>query len=397
MSDGYEIHSILEFGDRPTPGLWWVLSPNGKSPIIRAGAASLVLKGGDGRNYDESVVFSGGATPAGFISQVTKLDMVKGEWVQMGTTGFEPRYEHAMCLINNELTILLGTGNDASPTSQTLTDEKWHERTDVNISSRTVAQQAQVNDKTYIYSGGCAQGVVPDQCLYVIENGSVRREKLCGDIPQPRQECAMCADETHLYIHGGISAAGVKLDDLYRISLSSFRSKKINIEGSAGDMTRAMHKMTVHNETLFMFGGLIPGEQGIISDELVKMSPIDGRNAVNAELINFETKPTPRIAFNFHIVNMPIRRRERRQAEEETADPVDKASNEPIIKPVDDWKVTIDGENVALPDTGDSSTVQTNQTEVDPDNFDSMALLLIHGGCDSEGEFFNDVFVATIP
>ena len=33
--------------------------------------------------------------------------------------------------------------------------------------------------------------------------------------------------------------------------------------------------------------------KGIISDELVKMSPIDGRNAVNAELINFETKPPP--------------------------------------------------------------------------------------------------------
>ena len=30
-------------------------------------------------------------------------------------------------------------------------------------------------------------------------------------------------------------------------------------------------------------------------------------------------------------------------------------TNEPIIKPVDDWKVTIDGENVALPDTGDNS------------------------------------------
>ena len=29
-------------------------------------------------------------------------------------------------------------------------------------------------------------------------------------------------------------------------------------------------------------------------------------------------------------------------------------SNEPVIKPVDDWKVTIDGENVTLPDTGDS-------------------------------------------
>ena len=30
-------------------------------------------------------------------------------------------------------------------------------------------------------------------------------------------------------------------------------------------------------------------------------------------------------------------------------------TEEPIIKPVDDWKVTIDGENVALPDTGDNS------------------------------------------
>ena len=35
-------------------------------------------------------------------------------------------------------------------------------------------------------------------------------------------------------------------------------------------------------------------------------------------------------------------------------------SNEPIIKPVDDWKVTIDGENVALPDTGDSQGLYTN-------------------------------------
>ena len=88
-NDGYEIHSILEFGDVPTPGLWWVLSPNGKSPTIRAGAASLVQKGD--RSFDESLVISGGATPAGFINQVTKLDLVKGEWVQLSTSGFEPR------------------------------------------------------------------------------------------------------------------------------------------------------------------------------------------------------------------------------------------------------------------------------------------------------------------
>ena len=71
----------------------------------------------------------------------------------------------------------------------------------------------------------------------------------------------MCADEGNLYIHGGINAAGVKLDDLYRINLASFRSKKLTIEGTAGDVTRAMHKMVVHDETLFLFGGLISGEQ----------------------------------------------------------------------------------------------------------------------------------------
>ena len=77
--DGYEIHSILEFGDKPAEGLWWVLSPAGNSPPIRAGAGSLVIKKKD-EEYDESIVFSGGATPAGYLSDIVKLDLIHGEW-----------------------------------------------------------------------------------------------------------------------------------------------------------------------------------------------------------------------------------------------------------------------------------------------------------------------------
>jgi len=77
--DGYEIHSILEFGDKPAEGLWWVLSPAGKSPPIRAGAGSLVIKKKD-EEFDESIVFSGGATPAGYLSDIVKLDLIHGEW-----------------------------------------------------------------------------------------------------------------------------------------------------------------------------------------------------------------------------------------------------------------------------------------------------------------------------
>ena len=59
------------------------------NPNKRAGAASLVIN--NNQPYDDSVLISGGATPAGFINQVTKLDLIKGEWVQLSTSGFEPR------------------------------------------------------------------------------------------------------------------------------------------------------------------------------------------------------------------------------------------------------------------------------------------------------------------
>ena len=78
MSDGYEIHSILEFGDVPSSGLWWVLSPSGPSPSIRAGAASLLTTNAKG--FHEEIIFSGGATPAGYINEINKLDLVMGNW-----------------------------------------------------------------------------------------------------------------------------------------------------------------------------------------------------------------------------------------------------------------------------------------------------------------------------
>ena len=53
MSDGLEIHSILEFGDEPVHGLWWVLSPSGESPPVRAGAALLIVKNEERGELDE--------------------------------------------------------------------------------------------------------------------------------------------------------------------------------------------------------------------------------------------------------------------------------------------------------------------------------------------------------
>ena len=96
MSDGLEIHSILEFGDEPAHGLWWVLSPSGESPPIRAGAASLVVKNEERPELDEKIVITGGATPDGFIDNCVELNLFTGAWKALESTQFTARYEHAM-------------------------------------------------------------------------------------------------------------------------------------------------------------------------------------------------------------------------------------------------------------------------------------------------------------
>ena len=97
-----------------------------------------------------------------------------------------------MCLVDNEPTVLLGTGNGEIKT-QSLTDEKWQPKDLTSITSRTVSQQGQANGCSYIWSGGSENGVVSDSSIYLIKNGQIKKEKLCGDIPSPRQEFAMCA------------------------------------------------------------------------------------------------------------------------------------------------------------------------------------------------------------
>ena len=94
------------------------------------------------------------------------------------------------------------------------------------------------------------------------------------------------------------------MNDVYKINLKTFRSKKCQIED--GSLTRAMHKMVIFENNIFLFGGLT--ENDSISDDLFKLSPIEGSNRFTKSKVEFETKPTPRIAFNFHIINLPIRK-----------------------------------------------------------------------------------------
>ena len=98
------------------------------------------------------------------------------------------------------------------------------------------------------------------------------------------------------------------MNDLYKINLRTFRSKRCQIQSDESDsegLTRAMHKMVSYSNgndsNLFVFGGLT--ESDTISDDLFKLTPIEGTNKFKKSKVEFETKPTPRIAFNFHITS----------------------------------------------------------------------------------------------
>lgn len=392
IDKGYEIHSILEFGDDPAPGLWWVLSPSGESPPIRAGANVMIRKSEN--SFDDKIIFSGGGTPTGFIKDVTELSLLSGSWEKLPNEGLVERYEHVMIEVDNNLSILLGSGNIGNVPAQTLCADKW-EKLDFSgtiPSDRTVSQTARFENKVYIWSGGGPKGPISDLSVYIIEGRQIKREKLSGEIPPPLQEFAFCVDENYLYIHGGLSATGKKAD-LYRINRKTFRSKKCKINNSEKLSQRAMHQMVAVKGDLYLFGGLVDDDN--VSDELFRIK-FTQDSCYTSELITFETKPTPRLAFNFCVINMPIK----------IISPTPQTppipvldSNTPIITPIDDWKVTIDGENVKMDNLEENPDISNLKIaeKYNPSEYNSVPLLFIHGGCDTQGEFFNDIYVAKIP
>jgi len=387
MSD-YDIHSILEFGDRPAPGLWWVLSPSGESPPIRAGAECLVRKCPQRPELDSEIVLSGGGTPHGFIDDVTKLSFLCGAWTKLSKQGFTARYEHVMVEVDSKPVVFLGSNAELEPLAQCLENDSWTKADfEGHIpSARSVSQTARIDNKTYIWSGGCEKGPVSDVNLYVVEESRVHRQKLSGEIPPPLQEFAMAADSEFIFIHGGLGANGMAAD-MFRINRRTFRSKRCQIIGDKiGPI--AMHKMVSFGKDLYLFGGLM--ENDVVSDQLFRLRLNQSGQYVCGK-IECETRPTPRLAFNFAVINLPVKKvRQNPVAQKPDLNSLDE---QPQITPIDDWKVTIDGENVEA----DVAKADESGEKVDLDELEPLPVLFIHGGCDAQGEFFNDLYISTIP
>ena len=138
-----------------------------------------------------------GPSPELALAEIAQLKENRPKLHNFFLQDFQPRYEHGMCFDDkNNLMVFLGTGNEELK-SQSLDGDSWTKTKDIEISARTVSQCAQHESKTFIWSGGCATGIVTDSnALYIIENGVAKKEKLSGEIPSARQEFAMCTGNT---------------------------------------------------------------------------------------------------------------------------------------------------------------------------------------------------------
>ena len=73
----FDLHSILDAGQTPRPGVWYALSPEGESeaPCARVGTCASFLPGENGGR----VVLTCGATPEGPFSDMYQLTLSTGD------------------------------------------------------------------------------------------------------------------------------------------------------------------------------------------------------------------------------------------------------------------------------------------------------------------------------
>ncbi|XP_061434806.1 LOW QUALITY PROTEIN: rab9 effector protein with kelch motifs-like [Lethenteron reissneri] len=313
-----DLHAILEPGDIPKPGLWYVLAPRGQPPPVTVGHTCTHLAGSR-RGAMGRVLIVGGANPEASFKHTVVLDLDTYEWRTPDWRGLQPRYEHAAFISpsaplaesspadENSSTPEGGGGRasgaevalDGSPRGSTesppppppslasnssaglwvfggadrtgnrncvqrldLEQRRW-ESPPVGGTPpcpRTYHSGAAAVGGTLYVVGGGAHGAsaVRDARLYAFD--SVNRRWSCpettGAAPSPRHGHAVACVGARLYVHAGMDGADF-LSDLHVLDTAALRWEKVRCRGDVPS-GRAAHAALAHGRFLFTFGGLGP-------------------------------------------------------------------------------------------------------------------------------------------
>uniref|UniRef100_S4RXK2 Rab9 effector protein with kelch motifs n=1 Tax=Petromyzon marinus TaxID=7757 RepID=S4RXK2_PETMA len=261
-----DFHAILEPGDIPKPGLWYVLAPRGQPPPVTVGHTCTHLASSRGGAMGR-VLIVGGANPEASFKHTVVLDLDTYEWHTPDWRGLQPRYEHAAFVSSSSsagLWVFGGadrTGNRNCVQRLDLEQRRWESPPVEGTPPcpRTYHSGAAAVGGTLYVVGGGAHGAsaVRDARLYAFDSVSQRWScpETSGVAPSPRHHAVACVG-ARLYVHAGMDGADF-LSDLHVLDTAALRWEKGRCRGDVPS-ARAAHAALAHGRFLYTFGGLGP-------------------------------------------------------------------------------------------------------------------------------------------
>ncbi|XP_002741551.1 uncharacterized protein LOC100373945 [Saccoglossus kowalevskii] len=450
-----ELHAILEPGDTPTAGMWYVLSPKGEPPSMRVGHTITFIPGKDDKQGKMLLV--GGANPSGPFNDLHILNLEFYEWDDPDWKGLLPRYEHSAFRPTSQpdkLYIFGGAEQGSNLNDIQLLDIGKGKWSSVSASgkipsARTCNSMASIDDKLYIFGGGQAGAhPVGDRQVHVFNavTTSWSQPNVKGNPPKPRHGHIMVAIGNKIYVHGGM-AGQTFYDDLHELDTVALNWKQVKCKGAV-PCSRTAHTGVSLNNKLYIFGGM--GRDSALDDLYV----LDTGNFKWSKIEISGPPPPPRLDHAMCVIEMKATvvkasedmDREPQSANKDVKEVKDEESNidddnentkalenAAEVVPDDDKEDgandvdTVDSEGgvvkaeVVLDSAGEvaneggalecvgggakeDSALESVERVVKKEGACAAApdtrtyeMLLIHGGMDTQGEIFDDTLVVLVP
>lgn len=403
----------------------------GDHPSMRVGHTAVHVKGSSEGDLGRVFVI-GGANPSGPFCETFMLDLNSRTWDSVDSPGLRPRYEHtAFAPLSKPGKIyIFGGANQAGNMNDmqvldtdTLT---WSTLVPAGTapSPRTHHTTACVGDRLIIYSGG-HMGVDPvgDRQVHCFDASLEAWTVLTvqGDPPKPRHGHAMAAVGSKVYLHGGM-AGTTFYDDLHVLDLDRKAWSAVKRKRTFPS-ARAAHGLVACSTDLYLFGGM--NRDGAL-DDLYRLSTTS-MTWTRLELQG--PAPACRLDLALCVVDLKVPRH--RVAGSDTSCGISATSAhakevlERELKPGsassrDSWTDVSTSEAffpvVAAVDNGqetrereDSSAVGSHTdacqagaaidgggAEAEYFGEETVRVLLLNGGMDTEGEIFDDTLIFLI-
>lgn len=274
-----EILPILEAKNSPKPNLWYALSPAGEGPCIRVGHTCTYFAEGQERNQQGRVMVIGGANPDGSFADVHVLSLDKFLWSCPEWKGFSSRYEHSAFIpscCQNKVYVFGGAQQATNLNDvQALDLEKgcWKtvKTSGSSPSPRTCHSMASVGNKLYIFGGGLnGPDPVPDTTVHVFdaEDNCWNQPEVTGHPPCSRHGHVSVAIGTDIYIHGGMSGTDM-FNDLYRFNTDNLSWSRLETSGESPS-SRTAHAAACVGKLIYIHGGM--SSVGAALDDLYSLN-----------------------------------------------------------------------------------------------------------------------------